>query len=221
MIYTNTLFTIFTDVVFSVNEVDTVGFFEILPLPSGSTVVVAVNTINFDCSTNTLTIVTRTYGSQTIIPGVLDLGNIGFSLTVTLTDAESLVVTFGGQWSIGQVTIDVGVVYTRQFDITATPSGTRFDLAALASGFTGLTLPNPFGGSISFDSFVLSGVIASDGTTTLIISQTLQVTKVYLIYHKPSDGTSQRALTLHLSSLKQLVSMSLLFHTLEVSLLQQ
>ncbi len=183
------------------NEVDTVGFFEILPLPSGSTVevkvVVAVNNINFDCSTKTLTIVTRPYGSQTIIPGVLDLGDVGFSLTVTLTDVQSLVITFGGQWSIGQVTIDVGVLYTRetgQFDITATPSGTSFDLVALASDFTGLTLPNPFGVSISFDSFVLSGVITSDGTTNLIISQTLQVTKVYLIYHKPSGGTPQKAI---------------------------
>ncbi len=171
--------------------------FEVFLGPASPPTVIPISEIAFDCSTNTLTIVTRPYGSQAIIPGVLDLGNIGFSLTVTLTDAQSLVVTFGGQWSIGQVTIDVGVVYTRatgQFDITATPSGTRFDLAALASDFTGLTLPNPFGGSISFDSFVLSGVIASDGTTTLIISQTLQVTKVYLIYHKPSGGTSQKAI---------------------------
>ncbi len=171
--------------------------FEVFLQPTSLPIVIPINEITFDCSTNTLTIVTRPYGSQTIIPGILDLGNIDFSLNVTLTDAQSLMITFGGQCSIGQITIDVGVLYTREtgeFDITATPSGTSFDLVALASDFTGLTLPNPFGASISSDSFVLSGVIASDGTTTLIISHTLQVTKVYLIYHKPSGGTSQKAI---------------------------
>ncbi len=180
-----------------IDEFGNVGLFDVFPTASGVDILIPVERIGFDCSTNTLTVISRTYGSQTIIPGVLDLGYIGFSLTVTLTDAESLVIIFGGQWSIGQVTIDVGVLYTREtgeFDIMATPSGTSFDFIALASDFTGLTLPNPFGGSISFDSFVLSGVISSDGTTNLIISQTLQVTKVYLIYHKRSGGTSQKAI---------------------------
>lgn len=192
-----------------VNPSDTVGLLEVFPIPGGSSLVIPLENITYDCDTEALNVVSRAYGSQTIVPDIMELSNIAFSLSLTLTDVQTLTVTFSGEWSIGKVNINVQVQYTRstgEFDITATPSGASFDFLDLAKDFTGLTLPDPFAGGISFDSFVLSGIIASDDSVSLIISQTLHATQIYLIFEKPSGENAQKAIAaefseFHLSSL--------------------
>ncbi len=189
----------------SVNEASTVGLFEVIPIPGGSNLQIPLDSVTFDCDSKTLTVDTRPYGSQTIIPDVLVLENIALSLAVDLTDISTLVVSFSGEWSISGASLDVHVMYTKatgQFAITATPSGQSLDFISLASELTGLHLPNPFGGALSFDTFVISGVIYSDGTVTFILKQATQITKIYLIYHKPSQRAAQKAIVVEFSNFR-------------------
>ncbi len=68
------------------------------------------------------------------------------------------------------------------------------DFVALANDLTELSLLNPFGGALSFNSFFVSGVITSDGTITLVLKEDSRGKKIYLIYHKPSEEAAQKAI---------------------------
>lgn len=58
-----------------------------------------------------LTVVTRGYGSQTIIPNVLQLQDTSLTFTVNLQNVSTLVVTFMGDWVIDETTISLYAVY--------------------------------------------------------------------------------------------------------------
>ena len=185
-------------ILLEVNEGHTIELFELLPILGGSDIAIPLESVSFDCDTFDFTVVSQPYGSQTIIPDVLELENVAFSLSMLLSNAETLTVFFGGQWTIVDDTaVEVGVQYTRetgQFDITAIPTGTRFDFVALASSLTGLTLPNPFGGSLSFDSFLISGVITADNIATMIISQKFNSPQIFIIFHKVPGENLKKAI---------------------------
>ncbi len=182
---------------FTVNPRSTVGLFDVFPVPSTIKELIPLDRLTFDCETKTLTLVTRSYGRQTIIPDVMELVNIKLSLSVALTDATSLAVMFSGDWIISQAALNVQVMYRRadkQFDIDATISGVNVDFVALANELTGLTLPNPYDGALTFSSFEISGEINSDNDVTLVVEAKSSSAQIYLIYKKPSQGASQAAI---------------------------
>ncbi len=175
-----------------------VGLFEIFPVARGGVnLPISLESVAYDCATGSLMVSTRSYGSQTIIPDVMVLENIALSVSLVVTDVKTLVVEFSGEWSISTVTLDVRVTYTKatgDFDIAATPSGVSVDLVSLADELTGLSLPNPFGNALTFNSFAISGRINTDRTVTLTVKVGSQAFTVYLIYHKPSQEAAQKAI---------------------------
>ena len=186
-----------------VNEDETVTLNELFLINAGSLPTIPLESVSFDCSSYEVSIITRPYGNQVIIPNIMVLRNIALTLSVTVTDAQTLVISFSGQWIIGGITLDIHVEYTREsgdYAITAMPSGTNVDFVSFANGLTGLTLPNPFSGSLSFDSFVLSGLIKADGNSTLTISQTLHDPKIYIIVHKRRGRATQKAIAAEFSN---------------------
>ena len=165
-------------------------------LPSGFDMLIPVDYVTFRCEDRHLTVASRPYGSQTIIPDVMELENIGFVLSANLENLSSLVVTFSGQWRVAGTQVNVQATYTdarRQFDLVATPSGVSVDLVNLASDLTGLSLPNPFGDALVFDFFVLTGSI-SDRNTTFVLEVSSAITKIYLVFHQPSQQGAQKAI---------------------------
>ena len=151
--------------------------------------------------TSELSISTRSYGSQTIIPDVLDLQNAALSIVVMLQDVSTLVVTFTGEFVLGGATIPVVAVYThasRDVSVTAEVPSITINFQAAASQLAGLDLPSALHGSITIPDFTVSGMVTSSGEKDLIISATGGNTHVYIIYTK--TDTSRKAIAVELSN---------------------
>ena len=165
--------------------VDLFGFLPFssqLPLPS-----ISLDRIAYYNDTTLLQVSTRGYGSETIIPSVLQLQNIALSFEVELEDVSTLVVTFKGDFVVGKMTIPVTVVYThasQDFDISADVPSITINLQSIASQVAGIDLPSALHASISLPKFALSGKITSSGERELIVSATGNDTHVYIIYKK-------------------------------------
>ena len=163
--------------------------------PKGVNLPILLDSMTYKCSSKDFTVDTRASGRQIIIPGVMEIENVMISLAVNLKDPNSLVVTFRGKWAItNEADVDVTVVYrksTGNFNIIAEPSGVSVNFVPL---LTRLNLPNPFGKELSFDSFLVSGLITSDSTVTLLIREDSHHKKIYLIYNKPAQGAAQKAI---------------------------
>ncbi len=176
---------------------------------------IPVENATFDCETFAFSITTRSYGSQTIISEVMELENVVFSLSLDVRNPTSLIISFSGDWTIANFVINVGVQYTRETGILvirARPSGGQsLNFVVLATQLVSLSLPDPFGRGLAFTPFEVVGEIAHNNSTTLVVSTTSDIAKIYLIYSRPSGMSAQRAIAVEfrnfpLSSLIQQVT---------------
>jgi hypothetical protein len=169
-----------------------------VPLPS-----INLKRVAYTFATNELVIATRGYGSQVIIPEVLNLQNIILSLTVHLQNVNTLVVTFTGDFIIGSKTIPVKAVYSRaskDIKITATVSQTSINFQTIAKQLVGLKLPSALHKSVTVPKFTMTGIVTSSGKSELIVSSTGGKIQVYIIYKKTT--TSSKAIAVDIPNTK-------------------
>ena len=189
---------------FTANPSSTVDLFQLLPFSSQLPLpTIALDQVSYTFDTSELSISTRGYGSQTIIPDVLDVQNVALSLVVMLQDVNTLEVTFTGEFVLGGATIPVEAVYThasRDVSITAEVPSITINFQAAASQLAGLDLPSALHGSITIPDFTISGMVASSGEKQLIVSATGGNTHVYIIYTK--TDTSRKAIAVELSNVE-------------------
>ena len=189
---------------FNVHPYSTVNLFHLLPLSSSVPLPsISLKRVAYTFDTSELFVATRGYGSQTIIPNVLKLQNIAFSLTVRLQNVSTLVVIFKGDFVIGRKTIPVKVVYTRasrNIKISAAVSRTTINFQSIAKKLVGLNLPNALRKSVTVPRFAIAGIITSSGKSELIVSSTEGSVKVYIIYKKA--GRSKKAIAVDMSNIK-------------------
>ena len=169
-----------------------------VPLPS-----IYLKRVAYTFDTSELFVATHGYGSQVIIPNVLKLRNIAFSLTVHLKNISTLVVTFNGDLIVGRRTIPVKAVYSRasrNIRITATVSQITINFQAIAKQLVGLKLPNALHKSVTVPRFTMAGIVTSSGKSELIISSTGGNTQVYIIYKK--RDTTRKAIAVEMPNIK-------------------
>ena len=160
-------------------------------------------TYHFDSSMLTLT--TRGYGSQTIIPDTLQLQNTFLSLRVNLQNASSLDVVYTGDWVIDTTTISLQAVYHRQMGIvnfTAQLSSFSINLQNVVNNIAGITLPSALSGSVSISNFVVSGSVTSSLGVRLYVTATSGSTKVYAIYQKDANSLPKKAVAVEMSNIQ-------------------
>ena len=168
-----------------------------LPLPS-----ISLDRIAYYNDTSLLQVSTHGYGTEIIIPGVLQLENISLSFEVQLQDVSTLVVTFMGDFVLGGATVPVTVTYThasQDIDISADVPSITINFQSIASQLTGIDLPSTLDASISVPEFALSGVISSSGERELIVSATGGNTHVYIIYKKTE--TTGKAIAVEMANI--------------------
>lgn len=172
----------------------TLDIFTVFPLSSQlSLPSISLGQVTYTFSTKQLNVSTREYGSQTVIPDVLDLNNIAFSFVVTLDNVSTLVVTFTGNVVLGGVSIPTVVTYnhaSRDTEIRADISGVTINFQSIASQLVSLDLPSTLHGSITIPSFTIYDKVSSSGENELIISATGTNTHMYVIYKK-ADKTGK------------------------------
>ena len=189
---------------FTVHPSSTVDLFQLLPFSSQLPLpTIALEQVVYTFDTSELVVTTRGYGTQTIIPDVLDLQNIALSFSVELQDVSTLVVTFTGDFVLGGTTIPVEAVYThasRDVRISAEVPSITINFQAVATQLAGLNLPGALHGSISIPDFTISGKITSSGEKELIVSATGDNTHIYIIYKKTDK--SRKAVAVELSNIE-------------------
>ena len=169
-----------------------------LPLPS-----IAVDQVSYTFATSELAISTRGYGSQTIIPEVLDLQNVALSVDVMLQNVDTLVVTFSGDFVLGGTTIPVEAVYThasRDVSVTADVPSITINLQNAAKELVGLDLPRALHASITIPAFAISGMVTSTGERELIVSATGGNVHVYIIYKNTDQA--RKAIAVEISNIE-------------------
>ena len=88
----------------------TLNLFSFLSGGSDVSLPITLEQVTYHFESSELSIITRGYGSQTIIPDLLQLQNSGLSLTVNLQDVNTLAITFTGDWVVGGTTISLQTV---------------------------------------------------------------------------------------------------------------
>ena len=169
-----------------------------LPLPA-----ISLERVAYTYANTQLEVSTRGYGTQTIIPDVLELENIALSLVVELNDVNTLVVTFTGDFVVGGATIPVEVIYTHassDVTVTADVPGITINFQSVATELVGLNLPSALAASISIPSFSINGMVTSSGERELVISATGGDIHVYIIYKKTS--TTGKAIAVEIANIE-------------------
>ena len=177
--------------------------FRLLPLNSPiSLPSISLKRVEYTFDTTDLVVTTRGYGSQSIIPDVLDLQNIALSFSVELQDVSTLVATFKGDFVLGGTIIPVEAMYThasKDIVIKAAVSGLTINYQSIATQLVGLNLPSSLSRSISVPSFKISGKLTLSGESELIVSATGGKTHVYIIYKKTDK--SRKAIGVEMSKI--------------------
>ena len=158
---------------------------------------------HFDSSVLTLT--TRGYGSQTIIPDTLQLQNTFLSLRVNIQNASTLEIVYTGDWVIDTTTISLRVVYHRQLGIvnfTAQLSSFSINLQNVVNGIAGITLPSALSGRVSISNFVVSGSVTSSLGVRLYVTASSGNTTVYVIYQKDANSLPKKAVAVEMSNIR-------------------
>lgn len=183
-----------------------VNLFDLFPGSQNTRFQIQLSRVNFNCSSSNLELVSHSHDTLTVIPDIMELTNVSLTLVVNVTDvANTLTITFTGDWNIGDATVMVQVVYHRgsgDVQIFASPSNATFDLVRLANDLTGLSLPNPFNGDLSFNAIRIAGLITSQGDITLTISNTIGSSKIFIIVNKPRNGFYRKALAMEFSNFR-------------------
>ena len=158
---------------------------------------------HFDSSMLTLT--TRGYGSQTIIPDILQLQNTFLSLRVNIQNASTLEIVYTGDWVIDTMTVSLQVVYHRQLGIvnfTAQLSSFSINLQNVVNGIAGITLPSALSGRVSISNFVVSGSVTSSLGVRLYVTASSGNTTVYVIYQKDANSLAKKAVAVEMSNIR-------------------
>ena len=169
-----------------------------LPLPA-----ISLERVAYTYANTQLEVSTRGYGTQTIIPDVLELENIALSLVVELNDVNTLVVTFTGDFVVGGATIPVEVIYTHassDVTVTADVPGFTINFQSVATELVGLDLPSSLDASISIPDFSINGMVTSSGERELVISATGGDIHVYIIYKKAD--TTGKAIAVEIANIE-------------------
>ena len=187
----------------TIDPSETVDLFSLLPFSAQIPLpTISLDRVAYYFDSTELQISTRGYGTQTIIPDLMQLENIALSLEVQLQDVSTLVVTFTGDFVLAETTIPVTVIYTHatgDVEISADVPAITINLQSIASQLVGLTLPSALDKSISIPDFNLSGEITSSGERELIVSATGGNKHVYLIYKK--IATTGKAIAVELANI--------------------
>ena len=158
---------------------------------------------HFDSSVLTLT--TRGYGSQAIIPDTLQLQNTFLSLRVNLQNASTLEIVYTGDWVVDTLTTSLQVVYHRQMGIvnfTAQLSSFSINLQNVVNGIAGVALPSGLAGSVSISNFVVSGSVRLGLGARLYVTATSGSTTVYVIYQKDANSLPKKAVAVEMSNIQ-------------------
>ena len=186
----------------TVDEGSTLDLFTLLPFSSSIPLPqISLDRVVYTFDTTELEVATRSYGSQTIIPDVLDLENIALSIVVELQDINTLVVNFEGDFVIGGTSVTVTATYThssRDIELTADVPSITINFQSVATQLVGLDLPSALHGSITIPSFVVEGTVTLSGESELVVSATGGDIHVYIIYQK--TDTSRKAIAVELSN---------------------
>ena len=133
-------------ILFTVNPSSTLDLFTLFPFSSQVPLpTISLDQVEYNFDTKELTVTTRRFGSQTVIPDVLELQNVAFSYVVVLDDLSTLIVTFTGDVVLGEESIPVEVIYTHasgDIVITAEVSDITVNFQSIASQLVGLDLPS-------------------------------------------------------------------------------
>ena len=185
---------------FTVNPTSTLDLFQLFPLPSAIPLpTISLQRVAYTFDSTELVVATRAYGSQTVIPSVLDLQNIVFSFSVMLQDVNTLVVVFNGDFILGGTIIPVEATYThasKEIAVRATVSGLAINIQSAATQLVSLNLPSALSGSIAVPTFTISGRVTSS-ENELIISATGGDIDVFIIYKKADK--SRKAIAVEMS----------------------
>ncbi len=174
---------------------------------SGDTVSpsITVDYASYDFDSSVLTLITRGYGSQTVIPDTLQLQDTFLSLRVNLQNASTLEIAYTGDWVIDATTISLQVVYHRQsgnVSFSAQISSFSINLQTIVNSIAGIALPSALSGSVSISNFVVSGSVTSSLGVRLYVTATSGSTAVYIIYQKDANSLSKKAVAVEMSNIR-------------------
>ncbi len=159
--------------------------------------------ISFDCKKNELVIETQPGLNIPIIPGIMKLKNVRFSITAVLTRIpNTLEIQMKGTWVLGPMSFDVKVSHYRSSGSTIIKVVSKsVSIDKIVKKLTGLTLP---GAPQHLPSFTFSGYLESDGSATLILSSDQSKSnKFYAFYHQNrGQGAPAKAIAVDISHLK-------------------
>ena len=189
---------------FTVNPAESLSLVNFL---SGGTVSppITIDQAIYHFDNSVLTLTTRGYGSQTIIPGIVQLQNTFLSLEVNLQNASTLEIVYTGDWVIDTTTVSLQVVYNRQLGIvnfTAQLSSFSINLQNVVNSIAGITLPSALSGSVSISNFVVSGSVTSSLGVRLYVTVTSGSTTVYVIYQKDANSLPKKAVAVEMSNIR-------------------
>ena len=181
---------------FVVGSEQKIGLFQVFPLLSASTVFTAdsilLQSVTYNCESEQLSVTSRPYGTQMIIPNVVSLPSAVLSYSVTTSNLNTLSIVFSGDWSIGESSIRIEAMYEDgTTTITGSPSGSgSVDFVQLTHTLTGIDVSGLLGASLSVSDLTLQGSISESSDTTFTMSTTGGSTKAYIIFQMLSEEES-------------------------------
>lgn len=161
--------------------------------------------VTYHFTSYALTLSSREYGSQILIPDFLQVQDTKISLSVNAINFTTLVVNYTGDWVIDTTTISLQATYKRQsqtVDFSARLSSFVINLQRLAKRVVSITLPNALSGTISVSDLTVSGTSTSHGVRFYVTTKS-GGTSVYFIYQKDSNSvTAKKAVALEFSNVQ-------------------
>ena len=181
----------------------TVNLFQFLPFNSAVALPsISLERVYYTFETSNLVVATCDYGSQSIIPRILELQNIALLFSVGLQNLSTLVINFDGHFVLGGVVIPVEAIYThasRNINISSKVSGLFINFQSVATELVGLNLPGALRQSIFIPTFIISGKVTME-ESELIVSATGGNIHAYIIY-KETDK-SRKAIAFEMSNIE-------------------
>ena len=166
---------------------------------------ITLQQVSYYFDSSVLTVDTRGYGSQMIIPNVVQLRNTHLSFSVNLQNISTLVVTFTGDWAIDRTTIAIQAVYHHQsgvVDFEADLSSFTLNLQRLANDVVGISLPSSVSGTLSISELSILGKVTASSDIRLYIIARISSTKVFIIYQKDANQAAKKAVAVEILNIR-------------------
>ncbi len=159
--------------------------------------------ISFNCETNEIKIETQPGLNLRVIPTIMELKNVQFSLSAVLTRiTKTLEIDMKGSWFMGPLSFQANVSHSRSSGSTEISILSKsVSIDKIVKQLTGLTLP---GAPQKLPSFKFSGYIESGGSATLILSSDQSKNnKFYAFYQQDKgEGAPVKAIAADITDLK-------------------